>query len=64
MSKYFDESARERMQLLKDDIVDYQKEVESDKLEFITARENLRKSEVRWAEAIIALDKFKEEYGL
>ena len=64
MSKFFDESARERLESLKEDVADYQKEIESDKVEVVTARENLRETEVRWAKAVIALDEFKTEYGL
>ena len=64
MSKYFDDNAREQLESLKQDVADYQKEVENDKLEVVTARKNLQESEVRWAKAIIALDEFKTEYGL
>ena len=64
MSKYFDENAKERLEMLKSDVADYQKEVENDKLEVVNARKNLQESEVRWAKAVIALDEFKTEYGL
>ena len=62
MSKYFDDNARERLESLKEDVSDYQKEVENDKLELINARKNLQESEVRWAKAVIALDEFKAEW--
>lgn len=64
MSKNFDDNARETMESLKQDIVDYKKEVEGDKLEEVQARESRRQSEVRWAKAVIALDEFKTEYGI
>ena len=64
MSKYFDDNACERLETLKEDVADYQKEVENDKLEVVNARKELQESEVRWAKAVIALDEFKTEYGL
>ena len=64
MSKYFDDDARESLQSLKEDIADYQRSVENDKLDVVNARKSLQESEVRWAKAVIALDEFKTEYGL
>ena len=64
MSKYFDDNARETLQNLKQDVVDYQKEVENAKLEEVNARKSRQEDEVRWAKAVIALDEFKTEYGL
>ena len=55
MSKYFDDNAREHLESLKQDVADYQKEVESEKIELIKVREGLRDSEVRWAKAVISL---------
>ncbi|MDE2020997.1 MAG: hypothetical protein KGJ13_11725 [Patescibacteria group bacterium] len=64
ISMKFTEEDNERLQSLKEDVADYKKEVENDALELVTARENLRKSEVRWAKAVIALDEFKTEHEI
>lgn len=64
MTKIFTDEAREQLQTLKEDIADYKKEVENDKIEVVNARNSLHDSEVRWAKAVIALDEFKTEYGL